>query len=607
MDLEVLHIEDNLSDAELVKIELEMFFPSINLHQVYNKLDFIKLLNEKKFDLIISDYNLPDFEGMEIFKTVENSSQNIPFIFVSGTIGEERAVEVLRSGVTDYVLKENLAKLPIAIKRAINEVNQKKEKLAAENALKESENFKSSILNSLSAHIAVLNYTGKIIATNDNWNKFASQYKIDTTNLESINYFVFLTHFLSGKEAKILYSGILDVIHNKTSYFYLDYSIKQFGEKKWYTLRVNQLSHSKEVVVSHINITDRKKAEFLLKESEERFRGLIENSSEITFIINEFGHILFISPSIKKITGYSVKELLNQEVFQYFHPRDRKKLIDSFSIKKKQIIKGEYNIYEFKCNDGNYKHLRLMLTNHSNTPSINGFIINAQDISDLIKSEKEKHFAIIKTEEKERLRISNDLHDGLGQTIAAANMCVNTLDNILKNQLDENTYSIFKTAKNLINESAKETRLVSHSIMPRSLKEFGLFSCINGILKSYHDFYTKISFEINSNAQQVRFEEEIELALYRVAQEAINNAVKHSNASKVTISLNQIRGKLDMKISDNGIGFEKNKLVKKGIGLESIEQRIKAIDGKVSINSIKSHGTTVNVKVKVKQFESISQ
>lgn len=469
MSFSILHIEDNLSDAELIKIALENAYTKLKLHQTYNKSDFINCLKSNQYDIILSDYNLPDMIGIEIYELTIKYAPNTPFIFVSGTIGEERAVEILKSGVTDYVLKGNLGKLPLAINRAINEIKE-------------------------------------------------------------INQ-------------------------------------KQIAEEK-------------------------------IKFSEERYRSLIENSSEITCVINKKGIIKYISPSIKHILGYEEAELLGTAFFDFYHPDDKQEALKTFKIViKKEYGVTRYGIYRFITSYEKYRYLRLMITDHLETHSIKGFIINAQDITELVESEKEKQIAIIKTEETERQRISNDLHDGLGQTIAAANMCINTLESYAKKELSEEALKIFEIAKKLINESAKETRLVSHNIMPRSLREFGLYSCIDSILKNYKEFYKDISFKVESNITTMRFKNEVELSIFRVAQESINNALKHSKATHIKVTLNMINGNLIMIVEDNGIGFSNKNSKNKGMGLMSIKQRIEAIEGKVSIKSVTGKGTTISIAI----------
>ena len=131
---------------------------------------------------------------------------------------------------------------------------------------------------------------------------------------------------------------------------------------------------------------------------------------------------------------YSVDELMGNNVFDYIHPDDYKSAYDKFLVRYQEGGIGEYNIYRMRTKSGSYKYLRIMLSNHFDEPSINGFIINAQDVTELINAEKEKYLLVMKTEEAERLRISHDLHDGLGQKIAAANMYFNTLEELVKNR-----------------------------------------------------------------------------------------------------------------------------------------------------------------------------
>lgn len=594
----ILHIEDNLSDAELIKIEIESSFPKAILHQTHNKNDFIKQL-KNDYDIILSDYNIPEIEGLEIYNIAKQYHPNIPFIFVSGTIGEERAVDVLRSGITDYVLKGNIKKLPFTINRAIDEANEIREKNSIKEALKKSEHFKTAILNSLSTRIAVINGKGDLISANNAWINLVNQInpEFNPKNIFKTNYFKLITNFLDKKDVVAIKHGINQVLERKKNYFYHDYSFINNEEKKWYTIRVNNLEEEKGAVISHTNITIQKTAEEKIKLSEERYRNLIENSSEITCICSKDSVITYVSSSIKNIMGWESADLLGKNIFDFVHPEDINDATTKFnSIGKKTVLK--YNTYRFITKYNKYRFLRFMITNHLDTPSIEGLVINIQDITELIKAENEKFFTIIKTEENERRRIANDLHDGLGQTIAAANMCINALGSYAKTQLDEEAYATFEIAKNLINQSAKETRLVSHNIMPRSLKEFGIYSCIDEILKNYAIMYKDISFKIESNIKESRLPEEIELTIFRIVQESINNSLKHSKATKINIKLNLINNDFILNIKDNGIGFSQTNIDNDGIGLMSINQRIAVIDGKLNIDSSPSKGTNISVVLK---------
>lgn len=125
-------LEDNPDDVELTRLILNKNEISFNIHVVDNVNDYTEYLIKGDYDLILSDFRLPGFNGHDALKLYQEIKCKKPFIFVSGTLGEETAVKLLKSGATDYVLKDNLKKLPLAINRAMNEYYERTEKIRAE-------------------------------------------------------------------------------------------------------------------------------------------------------------------------------------------------------------------------------------------------------------------------------------------------------------------------------------------------------------------------------------------------------------------------------------------------------------------------------------------
>jgi PAS domain S-box-containing protein len=332
----------------------------------------------------------------------------------------------------------------------------------------------------------------------------------------------------------------------------------------------------------------RTSVENLIIEREARFRGMIVNSSEITCLVDETSEVKYIAPSITKILDYSVDELLGEKLVDYIHGEDQERAFEH--INSKDNLSGGYSIYRFKMKGGEYKHFRATLSNHFNTDGINGVVINAQDISELINDENERYRIALHTEEKERKRFSQDLHDGLGQTIAAASIYMNTLDDLVGSQLDTETYEIFKTGKDLVNKSAKETRMVSHNIMPPSLTQFGLSDSLSEMINNYQKIKDNVNITFKSNILKHRFTHEVELSLYRVVQELVNNSLKHSKAKHIDVTLSVENYKCRIVVRDDGVGFD-YALIKKdkkaGIGLINIEQRIHIVGGVFEINNQK--------------------
>ena len=137
--IRVILLEDNPLDAELVQAILDQTGIDAELRVVDSQLAFERLLDEWPCDLVMSDYSMPAFDGASALAVAKARRPDVPFIFVSGSIGEERAVEAMRHGATDYVLKDRLSKLPIVVRRALAEGRERRARLEAQRALAERE------------------------------------------------------------------------------------------------------------------------------------------------------------------------------------------------------------------------------------------------------------------------------------------------------------------------------------------------------------------------------------------------------------------------------------------------------------------------------------
>jgi DNA-binding response OmpR family regulator len=135
-ELKILILEDDENDADLMQRELKGSNLRFAVEVVQTRESFEHALRNFKPDIILSDYSLPSFDGIAAFHIKENLSPDIPFIIVSGIIGEEKAVELIKDGVTDYVLKDNLVSLTFKIKRALKESEQRKTKKLTDARLK---------------------------------------------------------------------------------------------------------------------------------------------------------------------------------------------------------------------------------------------------------------------------------------------------------------------------------------------------------------------------------------------------------------------------------------------------------------------------------------
>jgi PAS domain S-box-containing protein len=161
--LRILHLEDDPYDAELAHEMLEIGGISCDVMRVDTEREFVTELNRTRYDLIMADNAMPTFDGLTALVLAREIAPQIPFIFVSGSLGEEVAIESLKSGATDYVLKQSLARLVPVVKRALQETVERKQRQGAELALRRSEErFRALIENSADA-IALIDSNGAIL------------------------------------------------------------------------------------------------------------------------------------------------------------------------------------------------------------------------------------------------------------------------------------------------------------------------------------------------------------------------------------------------------------------------------------------------------------
>ena len=207
-------------------------------------------------------------------------------------------------------------------------------------------------------------------------------------------------------------------------------------------------------------------------------------------------------------------------------------------------------------------------------------------VDDLLKSQElESIRSMLEGEEKERGRIAQDLHDRIGSMISA-----------LKLQLPDNSG---QNLASLIDETAEELRRISHNLQTGVLNKFGLVAALEDLQKKILDS-NKISFELVCHNLDERIDNTIEIAAYRIIQELVSNALKHSQATEITTQAIRSDDQLTLMVEDNGIGFHFNREEKsEGMGLRSVASRIKGLDGTFDIDSGRGQGTTVTVQVPI--------
>src|ERR1039458_6262772 len=164
--LRILHLEDNPIDAQIVERTLAAAGLPCSITRVATRAEYMKALEDKRIDLILCDNRLPDFDGLSAPQLCRERSPDRPFILVTGTLGEEQAIESMQNGATDYVLKDRLSRLYPAVRRAMQEVEGRAERRRAEQALQQSEHRLQIVFSESPLGIALVGTDSRPILTN---------------------------------------------------------------------------------------------------------------------------------------------------------------------------------------------------------------------------------------------------------------------------------------------------------------------------------------------------------------------------------------------------------------------------------------------------------
>jgi signal transduction histidine kinase len=203
--------------------------------------------------------------------------------------------------------------------------------------------------------------------------------------------------------------------------------------------------------------------------------------------------------------------------------------------------------------------------------------------------------AVIEAEENERKRIASDLHDGVGQMMSAVKMNLSVFESKMQfaNEKEKNS---FENIIALVDESCKEVRSVSHNMMPNALLKSSLSSAVKEFIDKIDG--SKLKVNLYAEGLNERLDSNIEIVLYRVIQECVNNVIKHAGASMLDISLIKDLEGIAVTIDDNGRGFDSSQPDKvDGIGLKNIKTRIEYLKGTVEIDAELNKGTSVVIHV----------
>jgi len=328
---------------------------------------------------------------------------------------------------------------------------------------------------------------------------------------------------------------------------------------------------------------------------EEKLRKLslaVEQSPASIIITNLKGEIEYVNMRFTQLTGYLYEEVIgkNPSILKSGRTTDEEYQNLWMNITNGKEWRGEF--YNRKKNGDFFWESASISPIMNNNGGISHYLCVKEDITEKKEATNYLIDKIIETEERERLRYSNELHDGLGPIISTIKLYFQLLE---ENSEPDQKKFIFERAGNCIDEAIQTLKEISHNLSPNVVSNFGLIAGIQNFIGRLNetDIFV-IDFDYNVD---MRYESNVEITFYRIITELINNTFKYANASHIRIILNYSDAEscLKLEYTDNGKGFDLDKVLNKssGLGLSSIYQRVNALNGKIDIETSVGKGVRV--------------
>ena len=348
------------------------------------------------------------------------------------------------------------------------------------------------------------------------------------------------------------------------------------------------------------DITQQKRAERALRESEERFRAMVETTPECVKLVARDGTLLHMnSPGLIIVGADHAEVVVGKSVYDLIEPKDR----DRYRAFNERICYGEKGSLEFDI-VGLRGERHHMETHAAPLRSPDGTVVQlgvSRDITHRKQAEeaiKESELSarLLKLQDEERRRIARELHDGVGQLLAAMSMNASGLDGE-KSKLSPDAARCAEENSKLIEQVSSDIRTMSYLFHPPLLDEMGLDSALKWYIDGFAE-RSKIAAKLELPSDGERLPQDYELCLFRIAQECLTNIHRHSGSTTALVKLLRTDGEIRLEVSDEGGGINheiQSKIASgenAGVGLRGMRERVKQLGGSVEVRS-NGHGATV--------------
>ncbi|HEX7583163.1 MAG TPA: response regulator [Prolixibacteraceae bacterium] len=608
--IKVLHLEDSLSDSLLVQLNLKKENLNFEYYFADNENDFKAHLTNQSIDIILSDYNLPGYSGADALALIKNNYQHIPFVFVSGALGEEAAIESLLNGATDYVLKNKLEKLGPAVKRALRESQLQQEYQKAIDNLRKKEKQYHMLVEGMNEGIMLSDINDTIL--------FVNQQTCDITG--------YTTEELTGTIcSEILYDSVNQkIIQDKKRFWKQGIKdifeielLKKDKKKLWIRISNSPVFDEKGMVTGSIsvfeNIDDQKKAEDELR----KLTRAVDQSPGSIVITDTEGIIEYTNPATANLSGFTIEEMTdgNTSIFGSGKIQDDFEQIRE-SVKSGKIWDGEFQ--NRRKNGELYWESSSISPIFDNSGAITHLLAIREDVSERKKLTQELTSAKERAEESDRLKsaflanISHEIRTPMNGILGFAELL--KIPKLSPDAQKRYIHIIEQSGNRMLNiiSDIVDISKIESGQMDINIQETNVNQLLNDILVLHSSEAVSKGLLLSFSATLPNEKSNIQtdhVKLTQILTNLIKNALKFTKSGTINFGYTKKGEILEFFVKDTGVGISKDQAEMiferfrqgsvaftreyegAGLGLSISKALVNMLGGKIWVNSEPGKGS----------------
>ena len=595
VELKVLLVEDSEDDALLLVRSLRKGGYDPTWERVDTPQDMEAALDGAGWDLVISDHSMPAFSSSAALELLRRKGfVDLPFIIVSGQIGEDAAVAAMKAGAHDYLMKDNLARLNSAIERELRDAEVRRSRRRARTALRASETRFRLMVEQSPLSTQILSPDGSTLSVNRAWeelwgvtlDQIPGYNVLQDPQLIDKGLMPYIREAFAGKatamppvryEPDATIPSVSDVAHRWVQAYI--YPVKDAD------------GTIQEVVLVHEDITERRAAEEERRQAEKKYRSIFENAVEGIFQTTVEGRFMTANPAMARIFGYDSPEELLGAISSigdqlYVEPKRRREF--TRVVVRDGLVSGfEAQVLR---KDGTPMWISINARAvYDDEGEVVGYEGTVEDITERKRAEE----ALREIREAERRRIARELHDVVLQDLTYALQSMQ-----VSRRMPEGAARAREADQQIgaMKRAVAGLRGAIYDLRLESTRERSLVRAVASIVELNRQIGGGCEFElIVDDGFPAGISGEAGVEVVRVVQEALANVRRHSGAEHAVVTLGVAGGEILVEVEDDGRGFGSQTTF--GMGLMGMRERVAALGGKLEVEGREGAGTRVFLRV----------